>query len=139
MKIADMKRRMALDKLCRGGRAALPMALAMALAGAGIMMPAVSLAQDATPAAAATPAEPTLTFADLAGLVEAAPMIAVVAISDQATVEPERSPGLAPGDVRLYLEAQTEALLAGRSAVGQSLTFLADRALLPNGRPPRLR
>jgi hypothetical protein len=129
---------MAMDKLCRGGLAALPFAIATALTLTSVAMPAAARAQESAQDAAA-PVEPALTYADLASLIEAAPMIAVVAIQDQATVEPERSPGLAPGSVRLYLEAQTEALLAGRSAVGESLVFLADRALMPNGRAPRLR
>jgi len=128
---------MAIDKLCRGGRATIPVALALALALAGVAAPDVARAQ--VPATAAAAGEPQLTFADLARLVETAPTIAVVAISDQATVEPERSPGLAAGDVRLYLEAQTEALLTGRSPVGESLVFLADRPLDPKGKAPKLK
>jgi hypothetical protein len=130
---------MAMDQLCRGGRAAFPVALAAALTLAGCAVPDVARAQATRPAAVAGPAEQALTYADLAGLVETAPTIAVVEIRDQATVERERSPGLAPGEVRLYLQARTEALLAGRSAVGESLNFLADRTLLPNGKAPRLR
>jgi hypothetical protein len=133
---------MAMDQLCRGGRAAFPFLLAAAAVTlAGCAAPGLAQAQSggAASASAEAPAEPELTFADLARLVETAPTIAVVEISDQATVEPERSPGLAAGDVRLYLEARTEALLAGRSAVGESLTFLADRALMPNGKAPRLK
>ena len=127
-----------MEQLFRGGRAAFPFALAAALTftGCATSEPAQAQAANAT---APVPAEPALTFVDLAGLVEAAPTIAVVEISDQAAVERERSPGLAPGDVRLYLEARTEALLAGRSAVGESLTFLADRALDARGKVPRLR
>jgi len=129
-----------MEQLSRGGRAAFPFALAAALTLAGCATPQVAQAQaQAQGAAAEAPSMPALTFVDLAELVEAAPTIAIVEIADQATVEPERSPGLASGDVRLYLEARTEALLAGRSAVGESLTFLADRALDPRGRAPRLR
>jgi len=80
-----------------------------------------------------------LTYADLADLVGTASLIALVEIRDQAEVERERAPGLAPGDARLFLQARTEALLAGRSAVGESLTFLADRVLRENGRAPKVR
>ena len=128
-----------MDKPCRCGRAAFPFTLAAALALAGCAVPGVAHAQNAAPSNPAATAEPELTFADLARLVETAPTIAIVAITDQATVEPERSPGLAPGDVRLYLEAQTEALLAGRSPVGESLVFLADRALDAKGKAPKLK
>ena len=103
---------------------------------AGNPAAAQSAGQSAPSAALAAPAGPS--FADLADLVDAAAIVALVQIRSQATVPPDRAPGLAPGSVRLYLEARTEALLAGRSAVGESLAFLADRALV-NGRAPRLR
>ncbi len=80
-----------------------------------------------------------LTYADIADLVTTASTIAVVEVRRQATVERERAPGLAPSDARLFLEARTEVLLTGRSALGEELTFLADRPLRDNGRAPRVR
>ncbi|OYW47238.1 MAG: hypothetical protein B7Z08_08825 [Sphingomonadales bacterium 32-68-7] len=77
-------------------------------------------------------------FADLAALTESAQIVVLVEVRDQAVVEPERAPGLAPGHARLYLEARTQALLAGRSGLGQDLVYLADVPLLANGRPPKL-
>ena len=47
-----------------------------------------------------TPSPPPVaaaTFADLAGLTEQADVVALVEVRDQAQVEPERAPGLAPG------------------------------------------
>jgi len=128
-----------MDQLCRGRSAAFPFAFAAALAVAGAISPGGAGAQNAPSASAPAAGETALTFADLAKLVESAPTIAVVQIDDQAVVERARAPGLAPGEARLYLEARTEALLAGRSAVGGSLTFLADRALDAKGKPPRLK
>jgi len=79
------------------------------------------------------------TFADLAGLTEQADVIALVEVRDQAQVPPERAPGLAPGYARLYIEARTQALLAGRSALGESLAYLADVPLTAKGKAPKLK
>jgi hypothetical protein len=78
-------------------------------------------------------------YADLADLTEAAGIVALVTVRKQIAVEPERSPGLAPGQVRLYIEARTEALLAGRSAIGESLTYLVDVPLTAKGKAPKLK
>lgn len=107
-------------------------ALAAAILLAGVAMPGA--AQDAAPSAA-----PAATYADLADLAEAAAIVALVEVRTQAQVEPARAPGLAPGRARLYVEARTEALLAGRSALGESLVYLADVPLDTKGKAPKLR
>ena len=109
---------------------------ACALAAAAV------LAGFAVPGAAqnrAPPPAPAATFADLADLTEAAALVALVEVRDQAQVEPERAPGLAPGHARLYLEARTLALLAGRAALGESLVYLADVPLDAKGKAPKLK
>lgn len=120
---------------CRRAGRAMTTALGAVLLLAPVLAGTPAAAQSAAPPAAASPGP---SYADLADLVDAAAIVALVEIRSQATVPPDRAPGLAPGSVRLYLEARTEALLAGRSAVGESLAFLADRELV-NGRAPRLR
>src|SRR5690606_1622179 len=101
-------------------------------------VPRVALAQD--DAVSPTPAEPPLaTYADLVHLADTAAVVALVEVRDQTVVEPERSPGLAPGHARLYLEARTHALLAGTSVLGESLTYLADMPLDARGKVPKLR
>ena len=107
---------------------ALPLALAVG-ATAG-----TTSAQAPPPAAVQGP-----TYADLVGLAEPASIVAVVTVRDQATVPPERAPGLAPGRARLYLEAQTQRVLKGPSALGESLAYLADVPLDPKGKPPKLK
>jgi hypothetical protein len=53
---------------------------------------------------------------------------------------PERAPGLAPGHARLYLEARTEALLAGRLGTRQHRwSYLADVPLDAKGKAPKLK
>lgn len=100
-----------------------------------LLAAAPASAQDRAP----EPVQPTVTYADLADLAEAASLVALIEVRDQAVVEPERAPGLAPGHARLYIEARTEALLAGRSALGESLVYLADVPLDSRGRAPKLR
>lgn len=85
------------------------------------------------------PAPPLATYADFAALAEQADVVAIVEVRDQAQVEASRAPGLAPGQARLYIEGRTRALLAGRAALGESVTYLADVPLGAKGRPPKLR
>jgi hypothetical protein len=106
---------------------ALPVAL---LGGA----PAVARTQ--VPVAVSAPAP---TYADLVGLAEASAVVAEVTVKDQATVPTERAPGLAAGRARLYLETQTQRVLKGPSALGESVSYLADVPLGPKGKPPKLR
>jgi hypothetical protein len=120
-----------MTKARHGGTAARSRLLAAALlAAAGPVA-----AQTSVPA----PTVSDATYADLADLAEAASLVALVEVRDQAEVEPERAPGLAPGMIRLYLEARTEALLAGQSALGESLAYLADLPLDAKGKAPKLR
>ena len=79
------------------------------------------------------------TYADLVDLAEPAAIVAVVTVKDQATVPAERAPGLAPGRARLYLEAQTQRVLKGPGALGESLAYLADVPLDAKGKPPKLK
>lgn len=103
----------------------------------------LALAACATPGEAQVAAAPAaveaLTYADLVGLAEAAAIVARVTVADQATVAPERAPGLAPGHARLYLEAQTERVLEGPAALGESLRYLVDLPLDAKGKPPKLK
>lgn len=118
----------------RGG---VPLAL---VAGALLLAP---------PALAQTPREPAqspanaaaggATYADLVSLAEASEMVIRAQIRRQTEVEPERAPGLAPGHARLYIEADTQALIAGRSAVGEGLVYLIDLPRDARGKPPKLK
>jgi hypothetical protein len=96
-------------------------------------------AQQQRAAAELEPPPPLATYADFAALAEQADVVALVEVRDQAEVEPERAPGLASGHARLYVEGRTRALLAGRAALGESLTYLADVPLDARSRVPKLR
>ncbi|WP_421993344.1 hypothetical protein [Qipengyuania sp.] len=82
---------------------------------------------------------PALTYADMVDLADGTPLVLRAQIRRQATVEPERSPGLAPGHARLYIEARTTALIAGTVPVGEDLRYLVDVPLDERGKAPRLR
>ncbi len=106
-----------------------------------VALPAL-LAACALPGQAQTPPAPvaaSMTYPDLAGLVEASPVVARVKVKDQVAVKPERAPGLAPGRVRLYLETETEAALKAPAALGDSFAYLADVPAGPKGKPPKLK
>lgn len=101
--------------------------------------PAVALAAAlAMPLAASEPpAAPG--FARLATLADGAPLVVRAKVDDQAVVPVERAPGLAPGHARLYVEARTQALLAGRTVLPESLRYLVDVPLDAKGRQPKLK
>ena len=80
-----------------------------------------------------------LSYADLADLALPATLIVKAQIRKQSALPPEQSPKLRPGWVRLYVEAQTEALIVGRSAIGESLTYLVDVPLNARGKVPKLK
>jgi hypothetical protein len=60
-------------------------------------------------------------------------------VDRQRVVPADRAPGLAPGKTRLYIEAVTQALLAGSGPVGATQTFLLDLPLDARGRRPNIR
>lgn len=106
-------------------------AMAALLSGA---LPAAGNAQTAP-----APSAPAPTYADLVDLAEASTVIADVVIKDQATVPPERAPGVAAGRARLYLQAQTQRVLKAPSALGEAVSYLADTPLTAKGKPPKLK
>ena len=100
---------------------------------------ALAMAPSAAGAQQAAGTAPALTYADLVDLADTAPLVVRAEIRNQATVERERSPGLAPGFVRLYVEARTSALIAGTTPVGESLRYLVDVPMTSKGKAPKLK
>lgn len=90
-------------------------------------------AQDGQGSAAA------MSYADIVDLAENTPLVLRAEITDQATVERERAPGLAEGFARLYVEAETSALIAGDVPVGEELRYLVDVPLTQKGKAPKLK
>ena len=100
----------------------------------------LSLAQADSRAPALTPAAaPALTYADLAGLADAAPLVIRVSPRKIARLEAARAPGLKPGRARFYIEAKTEALVAGQASLGEVLRYLVDVPLDTKGKAANLK
>jgi len=117
------------------------LAIAGAAAGGLVAGTCGALAQGPAGAApapvAAAPTGPT--YADLATLSDAAELVVRVQIRKATALKPERAPGVAPGFARLYVEANTLALIAGRSGVGAGVTYLVDVPLDAKGKVPKLK
>lgn len=95
-------------------------------------------AQPQAPAAAPAAAASEPTYADLATLADVSELVIRAQIRRQTALEPARAPGLAPGFARLYIEANTIALIAGQSGVGATLAYLVDVPLDARGKVPKL-
>lgn len=108
----------------------------LALAGAALL-PGAALAQPAN-SLPQTVAEDA-TYADLATLSDISDLVIRAQIRRQTTLKPDRAPGLAPGFARLYIEANTLAVIAGRSGVGPTLAYLVDVPLDTKGKVPKLK
>ncbi|MFN4020454.1 MAG: hypothetical protein ACK4IC_08050 [Erythrobacter sp.] len=83
------------------------------------------------------PAGPT--YADLASLADASELVIRAKIRKQTVLKPERAPGLAAGFARLYIQADTLALIAGRRAVGAGLAYLVDVPRDAKGKVPKFK
>lgn len=106
--------------------------LVIAAQGQGIAQTPLNQAQGA---GANAPQGPT--YADLADLALPADLVARAQVRKVAPLKPEQSPDLAPGKVRIYVEARTIAVLAGPD-LGESIRFLTDVPLDSRGKVPRL-
>jgi hypothetical protein len=101
------------------------------------VVPGAAHAQTIAAAAQTAPSGPT--YADLATLADAADLVVHAKIRKATALKPERAPGLAAGFARLYVQADTVALIAGRSALGAALTYLVDVPLDAKGKVPKLK
>lgn len=79
------------------------------------------------------------TYADLVDLALPAAAVIHARVDKQAELEAERAPNVRSGFTRLYVEAETLALLSGDSPIGESLRYLVDVPLDARGKAPRLK
>lgn len=84
-------------------------------------------------------APPPPSYADLADLADGAPLVIRAQIRAVARVDAARAPDLKPGIARLYVEAQTQALIAGSTSLGGALAYLVDVPLDARGKVPKLK
>lgn len=100
------------------------------------MLPLAVSAQAPTPPESR---EAQLTYADLVDLADTSELVLRAKIRRQIALEPERATGVAPGFARLFIEADTLALIAGTSGIGAQLRYLVDVPLDARGKVPKLR
>ncbi|MCT2557993.1 hypothetical protein N0B51_03260 [Tsuneonella sp. YG55] len=105
------------------------------------LRPAFAAAALAVCVAAAPPPTPVPppTYADLADLADAAGLVVHAKIKRAIPLSPERAGTLAPGQARVYVEAETVALIAGNAPLGQSIKYLVDVPLDAKGKVPKLK
>ena len=89
--------------------------------------------------AQAIPASENFSYADLADRALSAPIVVIATITEVIRLEPEQSPGLAPGHARLFIEATAGTLIRGAGGVPPSLSYLADVPLNAKGKVPKLK
>ncbi len=82
---------------------------------------------------------PAPPYADYADLVIAAPLIVDATIRDTSRLKPVEAPGLAPGKVRLYVEADVLALIRGTEPLPPRIGYLLDVPVDAKGRLPVLK
>src|ERR1700761_8892199 len=78
-------------------------------------------------------------YADYADLVIAAPLIIDATIRDTSRLKPVEAPGLAPGKVRLYVEADVLALIRGTDPLPPRIGYLLDVPVDARGHLPALK
>lgn len=77
-------------------------------------------------------------FADLATLGLAAPVVLRATIYKTERLAPRDAPGLTPGFARILVSAATSAAIVAPGEVPPRLTYLTDIALDARGKPPKL-
>ena len=87
-------------------------------------------------AAPPPPAPPPPSYADLADLSDAADLVVHARVKRAIAVPPERAGNVAPGHARVYIEADTVALIAGNAPLGGSVKYLVDVPLDAKGKAP---
>lgn len=86
---------------------------------------------------AAPSAAAALSYADLADLTLAAPVIARATITNSERIADKDSPGLAPGHARLLLTAAVDAALVAPGTIPASLSWLWDAPLDGRNKAPK--
>lgn len=101
---------------------------------------AAAMAALPVPAAAESQSVPAaaLTYADLADLSVAAPVVAHVRLIRSIPLKEAEAGAIRPGHSRHYVEAETVALIRGAGGLPARVSYLADLPLGPKGKPAKL-
>jgi hypothetical protein len=90
-------------------------------------------------AAPPAPTAPPPTYADLADLSDAADLVVHAKVAKAILVPAERATNVAAGHARIYVEAETQALIAGNAPLGPTVKYLVDVPLDSRGKVPKLK
>jgi hypothetical protein len=116
----------------------LPIAAIMVIAILFGGFPAYSQLRPAVATMPAVPVASPFTYADVADLTAAAPLVVDARIRSTAVLPPERAPGIAATTARIYVEADVTALIRGNSPLAARIAWLVDLPRDARGRPPKL-
>ena len=97
------------------------------------------LAWAANPTAATAQTEPTPTFADLADLTLASPIVLQAAITKASKLSLKEAPDVPPGHARMRIEADVRSVLTAPQAVPASIRYLWEGPVDARGRAPKLK
>lgn len=100
---------------------------------AGIMIMATPVASHAQ-----IPLPPP-SYADLADLALASPIVVQARITRSWTLKPDEAPDVAPGRIRLLIEAEIERLIVGASGLPPVIRYLVDVPKDAKGKAPKLK
>lgn len=80
-----------------------------------------------------------LSYADIVGLADQAPLVANVRIRNIIALKPEQAGTVPAGHKRLYIEAAVTTLIRGDGGIPPSVTYLYDAPLDSRGKLPKLK
>jgi hypothetical protein len=100
---------------------------------------AAAIGASGVPAESQAPAAGGPTYADLADLALAAPVVAEVSVARATALKPERSPGVRANFVRFYVEAGLVSLIRAPQSLPARLAYLVDLPRDAKGKAPKLR
>lgn len=98
-------------------------------------IPGVSAMQAPATPAAASP----YSYADIADLATAAPIVLHARLHKATALKAERAPGVAAGHSRFYVEADVVSLIRGSAPLAARISYLVDLPLDAKGKPAKLR
>jgi hypothetical protein len=99
---------------------------------------AAAAQQPSAPASAPAPA-PAPAYAPVADLVTASPLVIDATIRSESRIKGAEAAGVAPGQARLYVEADVVRLIRGSAAIPTRVGWLVDVPTDFRGRAPKLK
>jgi hypothetical protein len=101
------------------------------------LAPFSAVAQQRPPLVPSSTAVPAASYAEIADLVIASPVVVDATISSTVRIKGAEAANVPPGIVRFYVEADVSALIRGPGAIPPRVGYLLDAPLDPGGRMPK--